>query len=67
MDEQTPVEYARELKAIWRHLPEDEMAEQIVAHMESQGYEDDEIADALEAVGVYRSRWYRREFFPAAN
>lgn len=44
---------AGELYALWRHLPEAECIDQIEAHMESEGFDEDEIAEEIDALGLF--------------
>lgn len=55
---QTARESAAELHATWKHLGEAECAEQIEAHMESEGFSLDEIDAELDALGLYDGRMY---------
>lgn len=50
---QTAAQSASDLYAAWKHLPEDECVEQIEAHMESEGFDQDEINAELDALGLY--------------
>lgn len=44
---------ANELNAIWSHLPEVERVEQIEAHLECEGFCQNDIALAIEDLGLY--------------
>lgn len=55
---QTAKQAANELYAIWASLGDDECAEQIEAHMESDGFNLDEIDVELERLGLWHGRMY---------
>ena len=63
---QTAKQSAQELSALWKHLGDDECAEQIEVHMESDGFSDDEIDAELDDLGLYDGRIYELVILPPA-
>lgn len=55
---QTAKQSANDLHVLWKHLGDDECAEQIEAHMEADGFSLDEIDDELDRLGLYSGREY---------
>jgi hypothetical protein len=55
---QTAKQSAQELYDLWKHLGDGECAEQIEAHMESEGFRLDEIEAELDALGLCIDRVY---------
>ena len=55
---QTAKQTATELYILWKHLGDDECAEQIEAHMDSEGFSLDEIDAELDRLNLYNGREY---------
>lgn len=61
---QTAKELADELNSIWHRFGDDECAEQIEAHMESDGFTLDEIDIELDRLGLWWGRMYEIVIVP---
>jgi hypothetical protein len=53
------VQYAKDVRDFWAHLGDAECRDQVEWHMESQGYSEAEIDEAMEAAFGFVLRVYR--------